>query len=132
MPNPKLTTPTLPVAGYVNESATTVSEGMGVVAGSVEGGCTLGAANATAIGVVALSTEAEQGQVASVHIGHGGTCYLRSGAAFAAYAQLTLAANGRWVTCTSGQKIQAIALGAAAAADELIAAIRCDGLSVTA
>jgi hypothetical protein len=129
MPNPKLTNPTLPIEGFENESVTTLTEGMGVVRGTAEDQCDIGAADDLVLGVVALSTETATGLVAPLHIGHGGTCYVRSGAAFAVDALLTIDNAGRWVTAATGEKVQAQANGAAAAADELIAATRLDGLS---
>ncbi|GLC25071.1 capsid cement protein [Roseisolibacter agri] len=134
MPNRKLISVSQmpPVLGYENESATTLSEGMAAVAGSAEGLCTVGAADAEVLGIVAKGTEATTGQVASLHVGHGQLVYVRSGAAFAVGAPLTIDNAGRFVTATSTKKIQAKALGAAAAANELIAAVRMDGQSVVA
>ena len=131
MPNPKLTNPTLPLQGFRNESATALTEGMGVVRGTAEDQVTIGAADALVLGVVGMGINAAQGEVAAIHIGHGLSCYVRSGAAFAKDAKLTIDNAGRWVTCGVDETIQAIAMGAAAAANELIAAIRCDGLTNT-
>jgi hypothetical protein len=132
MPNPKLTSPNLQLMGFENEGATTLTEGMGVVRGTAEDQCTIGAADALVLGVVGLGIEAAQLEVAALHMGHGGMCYVRSGAAFAVDALLTIDNAGRWVTAASGEKIQAQALGAAAAANELIAVVRLDGLSEVA
>lgn len=124
-------TPNLPILGFRNESATTLTPGMAVVAGTAEDQVTIGAADATVKGVVALDMNAAQGDGVSVHIGHGGIVYVQAGAAFDKNADLSIDAAGKWITSASTKKIQARALAAAANAGELVPAIRFDGLSVT-
>src|SRR5689334_13324095 len=123
-------TPNLPILGFRNESATTLTPGMGVVAGTAEDQVNIGAANAEIKGVVALDMNAAQGDGDSVHVGHGGRVYVRAGAAFAKNAPLTINNAGKFVTAASTEKIQAISLAAAANADELLPAIRYDAKSV--
>jgi|SRR6185312_3181826 len=128
--NTKHITPSLHVIGYNNESATQLTPGMGVMAGASEGGVTLPTLDAFVEGVVALDQLANQNDGVSVHVGHGGTCYVLAGAAFALHAYLTVDATGRWITAVSTKHYQARALSAAAAAGELVPVIRLSGLDV--
>lgn len=127
MPNVKVVSPSLPRRGYRNESATTLTTGLAVKQGTAEDQVLLAGANDTVKGVVAMDQEVPQNGIVSIHSGHGGEVYVASGAAFAANAPLTPNAAGKWITATTGQKIQAISSGAASGADEMIAAILQDG-----
>lgn len=130
--NTKHITPTLPVLGYNNEGATQLTPGMGVKAGAAEGGVTIAAALDDFVeGIVALDQQASQNQSVSLHVGHGGLCYVLSGAAFALHDYLTVDATGRFITSASTKKRQARALSAASAAGQLIPVIRLSGLDVT-
>lgn len=128
--NTKHITPTLPVIGYNNESATQLTPGMAAIAGAAEGGVTLPTLDAHVEGVVALDQLASQNDTVSLHVGHGGLCYVLSGAAFALHAYLTADATGRWITTATTKHYQAYALSAATAAGELVPVIRLSGLDV--
>jgi hypothetical protein len=128
--NTKHITPSLPVLGYNNESATQLTPGMGAIAGASEGGVTLPTLDAHVEGVVELDCLASQNQIATLHVGHGGLCYVLSGAAFALHDYLTVDATGRWITTATTKHYQARALSAATAAGQLIPAIRLSGLDV--
>lgn len=128
--NTKHITPSLPVLGYNNESATQLVAGMGVKTGAAEGGVAMPALDDLLEGVVALDQVANQNQTVALHVGHGGLCYVLSGAAFALHAFLTVDATGRFITTVSTKKYQARALSAAAAAGQLVPVIRLDGLTV--
>ncbi|GJG88718.1 hypothetical protein tb265_38990 [Gemmatimonadetes bacterium T265] len=131
MPSNKQVSPTLEKKGFVNEDAAVLLPGLAVKYGQAEHGCArVAAANGRAMGVVALDQAQGQGDMTAVHIGFGEACYVRAGAAFAYGAYLTTDATGRWVTAASGQLVQAESLGAAAAIDDLVGAIRHSGLSV--
>jgi hypothetical protein len=128
--NTKHITPTLPLLGFNNESATQMIAGMAVKAGAAEGGITLPTLDAHVEGVVGLDQVANQNQSVGVHVGHGGLCYVLSGAAFALHDYLTADATGRWITTATTKHYQAQALSAATAAGQLIPAIRLSGLDV--
>jgi hypothetical protein len=127
--NTKHISPSLPVLGFRNESATTLTPGMAVVQGTAEDQVNLGAADAVVKGVVALDQSAAQGEGVSVHVGIGGLVYVQAGAAFATDTNLSIDNAGKWITAASGKKIQARSLSAAANAGELVPAVRYDSLT---
>src|SRR5690348_9017684 len=90
----------------------------------VVGAHKVGLATAKADTVVGVLQNKPQklNEAASVAIGTGVT-YLQSGAAIAAGAKLTTDATGRGITVSTGDRVLAIALDAAAAADQLIPAL---------
>lgn len=121
--------PTSPVEGFRAQVALPTA-GLGVIRGTAADQANLaGAAPAAQIlGVTDLDAAAAINAGVAIRRALPGTkAYVQAGAAFLVGALLTTNAAGLWITCTTTQKVLAIADAPAAAINDLVPAVFQDG-----